>query len=366
MTDTPAPTDNCVVGIDAERFPARDTGQRWNGWVCPTFSRETARLVVDYINHINRTGPAALDQDYLLWVTGDTLIRISGQWLTERDYQPDLCGPDEHGRYSIGAWSWTWSRTDEITVNPTHISAEYDPTELRATATSARQAWELTARAHGLTVQDCTRDLTRFGDNELAAAVEAVRIAGTWYFLHLEEGNQVRAHPTSTPTSGYVPFFDVAEPYIVRCQPFFPGDCDHGCSCAPSCPEGEYLLSTSTRREQIVTELARQGRTLEMCPPCNTVLLACTDQQRRAFWNQHPACVWDFDKDQDWAVAGPGDTAQPHTSVSTVITAEHLAAWVGRPLGEQEQARLIAAIPHSSIPDALSAILAGMQEHTEA
>lgn len=103
----------------------------------------------------------------------------------------------------------------------------------------------------------------------------------------------------------YVPFFDVAERFVVDHRDVFGKPCGEGepCGCAPSTPEEEYLLSSAQRTEQIEALLATQGRTVELCGPCNTLIVAGADQEKRAFWARHSDCEWD-DKDNERTFSG--------------------------------------------------------------
>ncbi|WP_158886190.1 hypothetical protein [Amycolatopsis anabasis] len=102
--------------------------------------------------------------------------------------------------------------------------------------------------------------------------------------------------PLPTRLSDYVPHFDVAEQFPLKHRVFVSGECDELCYCAPSDAEGEYLLSSAKRSEQIRELLATQGKTVEMCGPCNTVIFAGNEAEKDEFWSQHDGCVWDYDK----------------------------------------------------------------------
>lgn len=281
---TAAPSDNCTVGIDYERFPAYDPGLRWNGWVCPTFTRAAAERISTYINHINRRGAYPEDQDYLHWLPSGELLLISAQWLGDSDGAVQSCGPDAFGRYSIGSHHWTWSRTDSDDVpNPTQLSAPFSGNPV-----AARHAWILTAKAHGISVEDTSDS----GDVAEIDTAGAVQVHGQWHTLRTTRHPQPQVYAVATPIQQeYHAFFDVEDPFLHHCREFI-DECQRGCRCMPTSPDEEYLLSPPTRKTQIDTLLAQQNRAVQLYPPCNTLIIAATNREQEAFWARHPACQW--------------------------------------------------------------------------
>lgn len=83
---------------------------RWNGWLCPRIDAWSCVKVIEAIarehDDGNQPGPTfEWDDDGNLIVTeydGDTAY-------------PETLPPDEDGLYSLGAWSWVWSRDDYVT-----------------------------------------------------------------------------------------------------------------------------------------------------------------------------------------------------------------------------------------------------------
>lgn len=101
-----------------------------------------------------------------------------------------------------------------------------------------------------------------------------------------------------TRLADFVPFFDAAEQFPLTHHRFFPEDrCSELCHCAPATPEDEYLLGTCARAQQIEELLAAQGKTVEMCGPCNTLIFASTAEDKDQFWAEHPNCQWDYYED---------------------------------------------------------------------
>lgn len=117
-----AVADNALVGIDGEQWPAYDSGARWNGFVCPTFTRVTAELIVEHINRVNAESSDPDAQHYLSWKGDMLLITCPLDAADDPSYQPIPVFPDRHGRYAIGAYRWCWQRTDgDDHPDPRHV-----------------------------------------------------------------------------------------------------------------------------------------------------------------------------------------------------------------------------------------------------
>ncbi|SFQ31587.1 hypothetical protein [Amycolatopsis rubida] len=98
--------------------------------------------------------------------------------------------------------------------------------------------------------------------------------------------------PAPTRLADYVPCFDVPSPLDLDHDAFMFGGCGELCRCAPDSAEAEYLMSRAPRRREILPLLAAQGKTAEMCGPCNIVVFAATDKDWAIFWAAHTDCVW--------------------------------------------------------------------------
>ena len=75
---------------------------RWNGWVCPRFTREVAE---QYVADHMALNVLTDDDPRLVW-EGDTIVikhHPSSEWDDE------IIEPDADGMYAIGAFSWCWS-----------------------------------------------------------------------------------------------------------------------------------------------------------------------------------------------------------------------------------------------------------------
>lgn len=124
---------------------------------------------------------------------------------------------------------------------------------------------------------------------------------------------------------GYVPFFDVAAPYKKEHFLCGPGS---QCHCTlPDTPEGEYLSSSPTRREQIKALLAAQGRAVVPCGPCNGLIFAVTRQEMAAFQHRHRDCEWDDHKNPSTETSG--ETYSAHSIVGETVGSLDLSALDG-------------------------------------
>ncbi len=126
-----------LVSIDEfGPFPAYvDRWQRWNGWACPRFARDT----VDQIIAANAALIENSEGDELRWDPDDpdVLLKVSGTYNSDGDYLYDwrnysdgrpwkrgelMYGtpaveriePDCDGLYPLGSHEWCWSIDDEL------------------------------------------------------------------------------------------------------------------------------------------------------------------------------------------------------------------------------------------------------------
>ncbi|ATY17123.1 hypothetical protein CU254_41845 (plasmid) [Amycolatopsis sp. AA4] len=95
-----------------------------------------------------------------------------------------------------------------------------------------------------------------------------------------------------TRLADYVPLFDVTSPLPLDHDPFAFGECGERCRCAPDSAEGEFLMSSSQRRDEIRALLTAEGKTAEMCGPCNALVFAASDEDRARFQAEHEDCPW--------------------------------------------------------------------------
>jgi hypothetical protein len=89
------------VSTDGEQFfrAMYDPSVRWNGWIgCPWFDRAEAERIIPW---------ASVGQSFT-W-DGDVLVMVTHDYADDPGYVPDRFEPDgPDGRYSIGAFAWTW------------------------------------------------------------------------------------------------------------------------------------------------------------------------------------------------------------------------------------------------------------------
>jgi hypothetical protein len=94
-------------------FPAVIDDKRWNGFVRPRFTRDTAQVVAAWLNTDHPNDP--MSGNYNARFDGDTLI------VTDLyEGTTDRIHPDTEGRYSIGAGGWMW----ELSIPVSDVAAE--------------------------------------------------------------------------------------------------------------------------------------------------------------------------------------------------------------------------------------------------
>ena len=73
-----------------------DPSVRWNGFLCPEFSREEAEKVAEWIN-ADRERKAT-------WVDGTLFVTY--------DEYTDVYEANADGNYAIGAFAWVWQASE--------------------------------------------------------------------------------------------------------------------------------------------------------------------------------------------------------------------------------------------------------------
>lgn len=92
---TTAPWTPGYVDVDDRLgpFACELNGQRWNGWACPRFTRETALQVAAAVERSTRW-----DGDVLLTTYDES---DEDEW--------ERWEPDAEGFYHVGSWAWCWT-----------------------------------------------------------------------------------------------------------------------------------------------------------------------------------------------------------------------------------------------------------------
>lgn len=78
-----------------------DDEVRWNGFLCPSMSREAVEIVLTALR--DQPGDQVLEHEW----DGDVLV-LSDHY-SETEVQVDRLEPDADGLYALGAWGWVWS-----------------------------------------------------------------------------------------------------------------------------------------------------------------------------------------------------------------------------------------------------------------
>ncbi|WP_018685339.1 hypothetical protein [Actinokineospora enzanensis] len=276
----------------------------------PLFRKEVAEQVAIWLN---TTSGDSRDATRAEW-HGDALVLVEGSYEHTDGYRPEVIRPDEHGRYQL-APGWLWVEED-----PDDVIAELDESTVTALRILARDGDRLTpderrallgyaaggpdaddeslARAeHAADALEQQHAASAAGNH---APIRCRDCGGTYPGLEGDSPEGQVRYCTELPTrlADFVPFFDVDEPFPQEHHRFLSDEtCGELCHCAPTTPEAEYLLGTGHRTEQIEELLATQGKTVEMCGPCNTLIFASNDEEKTRFWAEHPDCQWDYHKD---------------------------------------------------------------------
>ncbi len=92
---------------NSPEFEGYDEGRRWNGWACPTFTREQADKVATWWN----TQPGCVAE----WDSEhDGYAFICEGWDEPDCFLPDYLIQLGEKTWAIGAGSWCWNRHDDF------------------------------------------------------------------------------------------------------------------------------------------------------------------------------------------------------------------------------------------------------------
>jgi hypothetical protein len=98
-----------IVTIDgAARFPAvHDPAVRWNGFICPYFTRPVVEQIAAWCR-AEREGTPDGESD-LITFDGDIAVI---EHPADPDYEPERIPPTTEGLYPIGAMAWVWTEIE--------------------------------------------------------------------------------------------------------------------------------------------------------------------------------------------------------------------------------------------------------------
>ncbi|MEU4095533.1 hypothetical protein [Streptomyces sp. NPDC026673] len=92
-----------------------DPTNRWNGWLAPSFTLDTVRLIAARTQQLaEEDGHDSVDTIYVL--DGGTragepravVVHVSWQWHDEENTGASIIEPNDDGLYAIGGFSWCW------------------------------------------------------------------------------------------------------------------------------------------------------------------------------------------------------------------------------------------------------------------
>ena len=99
-----------------------DPTDLWNGWLCPAFTRPEAQRVADWSNRM--AAEAGTDAAAVFEWDGDILVQTENKGHGVDEYVERIAA-DAAGRYSIGAYGWTWYAIDDLDSPLTEADLSY-------------------------------------------------------------------------------------------------------------------------------------------------------------------------------------------------------------------------------------------------
>lgn len=123
---------------DETAYEGYTTGETWNGWACPMFTREVAEQITATVKAEDWEGGTVTFDEYL-----QTFVWESEGITETTGFSETFDFTDtEHGRlYPIGAGSWIWSEVKEAGETPPEPADEepdatYNPVSLTVRITT--------------------------------------------------------------------------------------------------------------------------------------------------------------------------------------------------------------------------------------
>ncbi|WP_406639088.1 hypothetical protein [Amycolatopsis sp. WGS_07] len=277
--------------------PSTDGSRR----TVPLFRTEVAELVAIRLN-------AASDQDQTAtraqWY-GDALVLLDGRYEHTPGFEPAVIRPDDYGRYLMPGMPWTQEHPSEALAGArddhvmtalrilAHCDGIHDADDrdwLFRHVAGGRDADEkILARVHRA-AEELHRQLGAAGRGN-RPPVLCRECARPFPGLLGDAAPRPFRYCTEIPTrlEDFIPFFDVPAPFPLEHRGLF-RYCGPGpCYCAPTTPEGEWLLSIGYRCMQIEELLATQGKKVLHCGSCNAAAIT-TPGDEEQFWAEHSPC----------------------------------------------------------------------------
>jgi len=114
QTDTKVCIDDYFGPYDAKV----DLSDRWNGWLCPSFTLDTVRALAARSQELaHAEGHDVVDTIHVIEGGAEDdgtpraiVVHVRWQYFADsRQRAAQILTPDSDGRYGIGAAEWTWS-----------------------------------------------------------------------------------------------------------------------------------------------------------------------------------------------------------------------------------------------------------------
>jgi hypothetical protein len=98
-------------------FDGEDFGDTWNGWACPTFTKDVAHQIIAWLTKSSQEYDPTIPPSYFDEATKEFVIYGYGPTQEHAEgLVPERHGPYPDGTYGIGSHDWCWWRDDEEEV----------------------------------------------------------------------------------------------------------------------------------------------------------------------------------------------------------------------------------------------------------
>lgn len=141
--------DGCIDNI----FTGYTTGETWNGFACPMFTKEEGLKIVDFFNkafaECETESPSCYDKEL-------DAFSFAIEGTDTFDSLDKIINGETVKLYPIGAWGWIWNEVDKPDIKPYQVQyflaldvEATDPDE------AAEEAWKQIKRWSAEYLRDC-------------------------------------------------------------------------------------------------------------------------------------------------------------------------------------------------------------------